>query len=133
VRFSVYWGRENAVRVRDHRELDGLLRFIAAVRGCDGAPHAVDLLPAGVADGGLQLGLGHPERAFALALDRAGGFAVRPDVEPWSEPIGFDCGYDVVDFKPAWTRLTPREAMEAAHDYAHTGERPAWLTFDANA
>jgi hypothetical protein len=103
------------------------------VRGRAGAPQAVDLLPAGVGEGGLQLGIGHPERAFVLALDDAGGFAVQSQVTPWAEPIAFDCGNEVIDFKPAWTRVMPDDVVRAAHDYVRTGARPTWLTFDPNA
>jgi hypothetical protein len=128
----VYWGRDNAMRIRSHEQLDELLAVLTTVPGREGAPHAVDLLPAGVEEGGLQLGIGHVSRAFVMALDAAGGFAVRPELESWPEPIPFDCGSEVVDFKPAWTRVTSDDAIRAAHEYVETGKRPVDLIFDAN-
>jgi hypothetical protein len=133
VRYTAYWGCDNSVRIYGQAQLRDLLAFLRSVPGRGGAPYAVDLLPAGVPDGGLQLGIGHPERAFVLALDDGGAYAVQPHVAPWPEPIAFDCGNEVVDFKPSWTRVTPQDAIRAAYDYVRTGYRPAWLTFDANA
>ena len=133
MRFTLHWGPDNAARINSIRELDRLLGLLATVRGRDGAPHAVDLLPAGAVDGGLQLGVGHPARSFVRALDGTGGYAVQPELEPWSEPIGFDCGREVVDFKPAWTRVTPATAVEAAREYVRSGGRDTGLKFDPNA
>ncbi|GAA1819704.1 hypothetical protein GCM10009835_44970 [Planosporangium flavigriseum] len=140
VRYTLHWGRDNARRLATVAELDGLLSFLTTVRGRDGAPHGVDLLPAGATGGGLQLGIGHPHRAFVVWLDASetgpaagGSYGIDDDLEAWPEPIGFDCGVEVVDFKPAWTRVTPRQAMEAAREYMLTGARPTFLRFDGNA
>ena len=76
--------------------------------------------------------LGHPERAFVLCL-AGGGYGVQPELEPTPEPIAFDCGHDVYDFKPAWTRVRPATAIRAAHEYVRTGRLPACLTFDPDA
>lgn len=133
MRYMVHWGLDNAARISSAAQLDQLLTFLTSVRGRDGAPYSIDLLPAGAGDGGLQLGIGHPDRGFVLALDGDGGFGVQADVEPWPEPIAFDCGHDVVDFKPAWTRVKPSLAVRAAHEFVRTGSRPAWLRFDPNA
>jgi hypothetical protein len=132
VRYTLHWGRDNARRISSVADLEGLLSFLATVRGRDGAPHGVDLVPAGAAGGGLQLGIGHPHRAFVVWLDTA-GFGIDDNVEPWPEPIGFDCGADVTDFKPAWTRVTPRLAVQAAREYVLTGAMPTCLRFDPNA
>ncbi|GII23004.1 Imm1 family immunity protein [Planosporangium mesophilum] len=137
MRYTLHWGRDNARRIATVAELDGLLSFLTTVRGRDGAPHGVDLLPAGATEGGLQLGLGHPQRAFAIWLDGAAGagrgsYGIDDDLEAWPEPIGFDCGIEVVDFKPAWTRVTPEQAIRAATEYMVTGAKPTCLRFDAN-
>jgi hypothetical protein len=117
-----------------------LLSFLTTIRGREGAPHGVDLLPAGATEGGLQLGLGHPHRAFVVWLDAiatgggsGGSYGIDDNLEAWPEPIGFDCGLEVVEFKPAWTRVTPRQAMEAAREYMLTGVKPTFLRFDSNA
>lgn len=141
MRYILHWGRDNAHRVSSVADLDGMLSFLATVRGREGAPYGVDLLPAGAAEGGLQLGIGHRHRAFALWLDpqRAsdgyptGGYGIDDSLDAWPEPIAFDCGFEVVDFKPAWTRVTPRQAVRAAHEYMLTGRAPTCLRFDPNA
>jgi hypothetical protein len=132
VRYTAFWGMDNSARIYDQADLRRLFGFLTSVRGRGGAPQAVDLLPAGVEEGGIQLGVGHPERAFVLALDATGGYGVQSKLAPWPEPIEFDCGNEVVDFKPAWTRVTPADAIRAAHDYVRTGALPVWLTFDPN-
>ncbi|MGC9667746.1 Imm1 family immunity protein [Planosporangium sp. 12N6] len=139
MRYTLHWGPDNARRITTVAELEGLLSFLTTVRGRDGAPHGVDLLPAGVDEGGLQLGIGHPQRAFVVWLDAGaapgtgGSYGIDDDLEAWPEPIGFDCGVDVVDFKPAWTRVTPRQAVQAAREYVVTGARPTCLRFDPDA
>jgi hypothetical protein len=142
VRFTLHWGRDNARRIATVAELEGLLSFLTTVGGREGAPHGVDLLPAGATEGGLQLGIGHPHRAFVVWLDAGsstdpvvggGSYGIDDDLEAWPEPIGFDCGVEVIDFKPAWTRVTPRQAVEAAREYMLTGARPTSLRFDSNA
>jgi hypothetical protein len=155
LRYILHWGRDNARRISSVADLEGLLSFLATIRGREGAPYGVDLLPAGAAGGGLQLGIGHPHRAFAVWLDAgqeqavlpdgfeppggfelalpSGGYGIDDDLEAWPEPIGFDCGIDVVDFKPAWTRVTPRLAVQAAREYVLTGAMPTCLRFDPNA
>jgi Immunity protein Imm1 len=140
MRYTLHWGRDNARRISSVADLEGLLSFLATVRGREGAPHGVDLLPAGATGGGLQLGIGHPHRAFVVWLDGAAGpgfagcaYGIDDDLEAWPEPIGFDCGVEVVDFKPAWTRVKPRQAVQAAREYVLTGEMPTCLRFDPNA
>ena len=133
MRFTLHWARSNSARIHTVDDLDTMLAVLATTRGTHGAPYAVDLLPAGAVDGGLRIGVGHPHRAFILALDADGGYAVQPDLDPWPEPIAFDCGHDVVDFKPAWTRVTPPAAFAAARAYVRTGSPPPELTFDVNA
>lgn len=131
MRYTLHWGRDNARRISSVADLEGVLSFLATLKGREGAPHGVDLLPAGAAGGGLQLGIGHPHRAFAIWLDDA-AYGIDDDLEAWPEPIGFDCGREVIDFKPAWTRVTPRLALQAAREYVLTGARPTCLRFDAN-
>jgi len=132
VRFTLHWGLRNSARIHCVDDLDTLLAVLATVPGQHGAAHAVDLLPAGAVDGGLQIGIGHPHRAFVYDLDGA-GYSIDAELDPWPEPIAFDCGYDVLDFKPAWTRVSPTTAVTAAREYVRTGGRLSGLYFDPNA
>lgn len=132
MRYAVHWGLDHATRIASSADLDRLLVFLTTARGHEGAPYAIDLVPAGDGDGGLQIGVGHPERAFVLCL-RGGGYGIQPELDPWPEPIAFDCGHDVYDFKPAWTRVRPATAVRAAHEYIRTGALPDFLLFDPNA
>jgi hypothetical protein len=132
VRFTLYWGLDHAARIRAVEDLDNLLAILARANRRKRTPYAVDLLPAGARDGGLQLGIGHPQRAFVLALEPPGGYAVEPGVPAWHEPIAFDCGHEIVEFKPDWTRVSARAAVEAARQYVCTGLIPVdLLHFDA--
>jgi len=134
VRFTLYWGLDHAARVRSVDDLDDLLRTLARAHRRTRTAYAVDLLPADARDGGLQLGIGHPERAFVLTLDPPGVYAVQPGILPWHEPIAFDCGREIVEFKPEWTRVTTRAAVEAARHYVRTGTPPTnLLQFDRPA
>ena len=133
MRYTAFWGLDNSVRICDQADLRQLFGCLISMRGRGGAPTAVDLLPAGLGEGGLQIGVGHPDRAFLYALDDLGGYAVQSRLAPWPEPIAFDCGNEIIDFKPAWTRITPEDAIRAAYEYVRTGTRPIWLTFDPNA
>jgi hypothetical protein len=129
----LHWGHGNAVRVDSVAVLEGVLTLVGTLRGQGGVPYAVDLLPAGVGDGGLRIGVGHPARAFILALDAPAAYGVQPDVDPWPEPIRFDHGCEVVEIKPAQTRVLPCLARRAAREYLLTGDRPACLPFDPHA
>ncbi|HYS34462.1 MAG TPA: Imm1 family immunity protein [Pseudonocardiaceae bacterium] len=130
MRFTLYWGTDNTARINSVDDLDIHLTLLARSRGRARTPYAVDLLPADARDGGLQLGIGHPERAFVLALDRPSGYAVEPGVALWPGPIAFDCGHEVIELKPEWTRVTAEAAVEAARRYVRTGTRPTNLDFD---
>jgi hypothetical protein len=129
VRFTLYWGLDNAARIYSVDDLDTRLSLLARTHRRRRQPYAIDLLPADAREGGLQLGIGHPHRAFVLTLDPPGGYAIQPDVPPWPEPIAFDCGRELIEFKPEWTRVSAPAAIEAARVYVHTGGRPANLRF----
>ncbi len=130
MRFTLYWGLDDTARINSVEDLDLHLTLLTRSRGRGRTPLAVDLLPAGAHDGGLQLGIGHPERAFVLALDPPGGYGMEAGVPPWPHPIAFDCGHEVIELKPDWTRVTARAAIEAARAYVRTGCRPTNLNFD---
>ncbi len=130
MRFTLYWDLDNTARITSVHDLDVLLTLLSRSRGRTRPPYAVDLLPAGAYDGGLQLGIGHRERAFVLTLDPPAAYGIQPGVPAWHEPIAFDCGHEVIELKPEWTRVTPRAALDAARWYVRTGRRPTNLEFD---
>ena len=132
MRFTLYWGLDNSARVTTVHDLDVLLTLLSRSRSRSRGrlPYAVDLLPSGAHDGGLQLGIGHRERAFVLALDPPDGYGSEPGVPAWHGPIAFDRGSEVIELKPELTRVTTRAAIEAARWYVHTGTRPVNLEFD---
>ena len=130
MRFTLYWGLDSSARINSVEDLEIQLTLLARTRGRGRTALAVDLLPADARDGGLQLGIGHPERSFVLALDRPGGYGVGPDVPPWPHAIPFDCGHELIELKPDWTRVTAQGAIEAARAYVRTGSRPTNLDFD---
>jgi hypothetical protein len=133
VRFTLYWSLDKTARITTVEDLDIALTLVARSRRRAGGPYVIDLLPAGTRDGGLQLGIGHPERGFVLDLHPSGGgpggYAVEPGVPAWPEPITFDCGREMVEFKPEWTRVTARAVIDAARCYVRTGAPPTSLRF----
>ena len=120
MRFRLYWGTDDTARINSVEDLD--LHLMLLTRGRRGRiPYAVDLLPAGALDGGLQFGVGHRERSFVLALDPPGGYAVEPGVAPWTEPITFDYGHELVELKPDWTRVTAQTDLQITGPQAQFG------------
>jgi hypothetical protein len=85
------------------------------------------------ADGSaLQIGVGHPHRAFALWLAPDGGIGVDPGAEPWpdgAEDIAFDYGGDAVFVGADRGRVRPGAARAAAREFVTTGRRPTCLTW----
>src|SRR2546421_9896279 len=110
VRYTLHWGRDNARRISSVADLEGLLSFLTTVRGREGAPHGVDLMPAGAAGGGLQIGVGHPHRGFVVWLDADANHSIVPGhggsgtgdaLDPWPEPVRLACGAGRTDLQPA--------------------------------
>ncbi|GIL32038.1 Imm1 family immunity protein [Actinocatenispora comari] len=81
---------------------------------------------------GLQLGIGHPERSFVIYLgdQPAAGLAVDRSLPEWPEDITFDYGGEPTDYHPNQTRVTSRQARDAAREYMQTGKRPTHLHWD---
>jgi hypothetical protein len=139
--YTVTWGLDEETddthhaRVTDADQMDHLLDTIAATRGDGGAPFAVTIVADDDPDAhrALQLGVGHPDRAFVLCLGDHGGYAYEPDLPPWSEPITFNYHGEPTEYGPNRTRTTPAVAREAARQYVTTGNRPATAKLDPDA
>ncbi|MFI6779836.1 Imm1 family immunity protein [Micromonospora sp. NPDC050276] len=124
--YSVYWGADNTAQVSAPADLDAVLDQVAAQ-----GRHIVDVVPDDNDDLGLQIGVGHPDRAVLLVFGVGGGYAYDARLAPWPEPIDYDQGGQVTTYVPAQTKLTPAKARHAAHHYLLTGTPPADLQLDA--
>ena len=124
--YSVYWGADNTIEVSAPDELDVVLDRIASE-----GPHIVDVVPDGNDDVGLQIGVGHPDRAVLLLFGTDGGYAHQPDLPLWADPIDFDYGGQATTYPSAHTRVTPLTARHATHEYLSTGAPPSGLLLDA--
>lgn len=137
--YIVTWGRHQRRTVTDADDLDAVLDEIAAA----GVPVAVAVSPDGDPDRAdspwdepadtppgvsLEIGIGHPERAFALWSGPDAAIAVAPSAGPWpvgTPPIRFDQGGDVVFAGADRAPITPAAARDAAREFVRTGRRPA--------
>ncbi|GAB3152844.1 hypothetical protein GCM10027290_44420 [Micromonospora sonneratiae] len=95
-----------------------------------GQPIVVDVFRYrdGRPDGGVQVGVGHPDRSFVLYFGHPeGGYAVVPDVSLWKSDIEFSYGGQATDYHPAETRITPELAFEVVRQLVATDERPTFV------
>jgi hypothetical protein len=95
-----------------------------------GIPQMVDLFPADESDTpawestGLQIGLGHPSRAFVWFSDGTGAdFGYEPELAPVAEEITFDYGGVPTGYDPTRTRVSPATARRAAREFLQSMER----------
>ncbi|MBT8228366.1 MAG: hypothetical protein HKP61_18215 [Dactylosporangium sp.] len=76
---------------------------------------------------GLEVGVGHPDRAFVhfTTADGLGsGHGAEPGAEPWPNTLAWDYSGQRTDYDPVKTRVTPAAARQAARQYVTTGQRP---------
>src|SRR2546423_12187852 len=104
---------DDTARISTVEDLDIALSLVARSRRRARGPYVVDLLPAGTCEGGLQLGIGHPERAFVLDLHPSGGYAIEPGVPAWRGTNAFDCGREVGGSKLGGDRVPSRAGIGA--------------------
>ncbi|GAB2918129.1 hypothetical protein GCM10027280_01450 [Micromonospora polyrhachis] len=98
-----------------------------------GQPVVVDVFRYrdGRPDGGVQVGVGHPERSFVLYFGHPeGGYAVEPGVGPWDGDIEFSYGGQATEYHPTETRITPVRALEVVRQLIATDERPSSVEWD---
>ena len=124
--YLVTWGSDGERTVSTAEELSTVLDEVAPRRGKHGAPYLVGVY---LDDGeefppGVEVGLGHPDRAFVFNLGPGGGYGYEPGLDAWPEDIVFDVGGQTADYHPDQTRLTPQAARQAALEYVRTGQRP---------
>jgi hypothetical protein len=132
--YVVTWGRGGRRSVSTVAELDAALDEATD----PGVPRVVGIYPPEHFDGAaspwdeplppaLQIGVGHPDRAFVLWLAPDGGVGVDPDVEPWPDgaaDIAFDYGGDPIFVGADRGRVGPASARAAAREFVASGNRP---------
>jgi hypothetical protein len=136
--YSVEWGGNEPAIIGAVEELDELLEELADSTGDEGAPYAVSIAAVTADEAehpfgpeGLQVGVGHPARAFVFwAGDDSSGYGHESGVASYSEGIGFDLGGQWTEYHPDETRVTAETAKAAAREYVTTGERPTCLEWD---
>ena len=135
--YVVAWGvdetsdtGQHTIEVSTPEELDATLdRAVSESEH----PVLVDIYPAdwtGLVPPGLQLGLGHPERAILVYADAEGSaYAMDPALPDWPESIAFEYGGQPSDVDPHRLRMTPKAARAGAREYVETGERPGGVAW----
>lgn len=135
--YVVTWGRGERRTVSTVAELDAALDEATE----PGVPRVVGIYPpehlnddASPWDeplpSALQIGVGHPDRAFVLWLGPDGGIGVEATAEPWPDgtaDIAFDYGGDAVFVGADRGRVSPAIAQAAAREFVTTGRRPSGL------
>lgn len=132
MKYDVWYGRHGHQPVSSIGELDTVLDDAEQQHGDGGAPLVVTIIP--VVDRaevdelpGLEVGLGHPDRAFVFYSSADGhhtGYGIEPDVDEYPTNLGWDYSGQWTDYEPIKTRVTPATAREAARQYVATGKRP---------
>ncbi len=137
---DVWFGRQDARPVSSVADLDEVLDEAETLRGDGGAALVVTIIPVVVGAQfdelpGLEIGLGHPDRAFIFFGTAEGvgsGYGVESGVEEWPTVIGWDYSGSWTDYEPAKTRVTSATAREAARQYVRTGQRPTCVEWPAD-
>ena len=111
-------------------ELDELLDRIERDRGQGASPVVVTLYRPDEDSAGLQIGIGHPYRGFALMIEHGGGYAHQLDLPEFLGPVDFDYNGQLTSYRPDQLRITPAEARNAAGKYLSTGQRPTNLLWN---
>ncbi|WJK33354.1 Imm1 family immunity protein [Solwaraspora sp. WMMA2065] len=130
--YEVTWPGTGRAVVSDPAQIDKVLRALHDV----GQPCVVDVFrySGGRPDGGVQVGVGHPDRSFVLYFgEPAGGYAVEPGIEPWSCEIEFGYGGQPTSYHPAETRITPDVAFVLVRQLIATDNRPTGVTWDEDS
>jgi hypothetical protein len=138
-RYTVAWGYDEAAdtgqltaEVSTVDELDAVLDRVVTEAG--NRPQLLDIYPSdwsGLVPPGLQLGLGHPERATMVYADSEGStYALDPALPEWPESISFDYGGQWTELDPKRTRVTQSTARQATREFIETGQRPTCLEWE---
>jgi hypothetical protein len=130
--YVVLWDTGMKRMVADSDELVAALEGIEAQTVC-GLAYAVTIMPECAEalspfdddfPGGLQIGVGHPERSFVYWLGDGGGTAVEPGLPSGPDGVRFDYGGQPIFPAPEELRVRAVTAREMAREYVQTGQRP---------
>jgi Immunity protein Imm1 len=128
VKYLVTWGPSSEQEITSPRDLDAVLRRVAAV----GQPLVVGVYYQ-VDSGrwvGVDIGVGHPQRSFVFLNERGGGYGREDGVAEWDDDIVFDDGGQPTDYHPEETRVRAQTALRAAREFVATGHRPSCVTWE---
>lgn len=75
----------------------------------------------------LEVGLGHPDRAFVRWMGDGGGYGYEPELEPGPAGLRFDYGGQPIFPTPHELRVSPLAARQAVEEFIATGSRPTGL------
>ncbi|MET8042464.1 Imm1 family immunity protein [Micromonospora sp. NPDC005215] len=75
----------------------------------------------------LEVGLGHPDRAFVRWMGDGGGYGYKPYREPGPTELRFDYGGHPVYPEPNELRVSPIHARRAGTEFIATCKRPTHL------
>jgi hypothetical protein len=132
--YLVLWGSDKEYQVSSVAELDEFLDQVTKL----GEPYVVGVYPPDYRNsdtspwddppaGGLELGVGHPERSFLFWHGEGGGWGHEPDLPPLADheaDIEFRHFNEVMYCGGERGRVRPATARQAARQYVETGQRP---------
>jgi hypothetical protein len=137
--FTVEWGKDDSragghgiAAVSKLSELDTVLDDIEARAVEAGKLFVVHIYASEDDDGlpgGVQIGVGHPQRSFAYWLGDEGGTAFEPDVPPGPADLRFDYGGQPILPTPGELRLRPATARQIVRDYLQTPTRSSSVSW----
>jgi len=130
-RYEATWPGGGHAVITDADGVDAVLGPLHAA----GQPVVVDVFRyhEGRPAGGVQVGVGHPQRSFMLYFGQpGGGYAVEPDVTAWVGDIEFSYGGQPTGYHPPETRITTARALQAVRELVVTDQRPTGVDWDEN-
>ncbi|MDG4761425.1 Imm1 family immunity protein [Micromonospora sp. WMMD710] len=77
---------------------------------------------------GIQIGLGHPNHAFAVYIADDGGYLSDPTAETPPAGLHFDFGGVPTEYPAEHLQLRPETAMKLAVTFLKTGGKPPHLS-----
>lgn len=117
--------RGSEVDVSTVAELDAVFDRIVTDAAAKGIPFAVQV-DGEESSGSVMIGVGNPDHSFIDWLMDEGhrNYGWEPGIPATVAPVAYDVYGEWHEHPPEESRVTPATAVEAAREYARTGERP---------